>query len=333
MEILQGVAPPRFQALAAFLGDAAAEALLAEAALQGKPGLVGPSRPGAHDDMDHPLMVASAESLRPWFAAFASRALSAAAGGAANGAGAVAGPREILAALRPLGLRAEEDMFRTTHGVNTHKGAVFTLGLLVAAAALAVADYGDGDGDGEPGGALAETVLRLAAAMASGIVGAELAGHARAAGCTVGTAGIGADGAGTVSAGTRLYRELGVRGVRGEAEDGYPILARRILPPLRRSRSAPVGEREMALMDALLGSMAELDDTCVLSRGGPEGLAIVRAGAARVLEAGALHTDEGRAALARLDAEFVERRLSPGGSANLLAAGIFLDAVEVALGP
>jgi len=321
MEIQRGMqALPGIPDLAALLGDAAADALLAEAALPGKPGLVGPSRPGAHDDMDYPLMVASAESLRPWFAVFASRALALAGrGGSSPGGTAVAriggaDLPEVLSSLRPLGLRAEADMFRTTHGVNTHKGAVFTLGLLVAAAAMAIAGDGLGAGGPDGGDGPGDAVLRLAAAMVSGIVGAELA-----------------EGAGSASAGMRLYRELGVRGVRGEAEDGYPVLARRVLPPLRLSRSAPEGERGKALVDALLGSMSELEDTCVLSRGGPEGLAFVRAGAARVLGAGALHTDEGRAALARLDAGFIERRLSPGGSADLLAAGIFLDSVEMAL--
>ena len=322
MEILQGMAaPPGYPALAALLGDAAADALLAEAAMPDKPGLVGPSRPGAHDDMDYPLMVASAETLRPWFASFAAHVFSLAARGGTAAVGAA--PSEVLASLRHLGLQAEAEMFRTTHGVNTHKGAVFTLGLLAAASALAIA--GDGRAEGVGGAArLGDAALRMAAAMASGIVDAELADRRRARDDVDGGA------CGPASAGLRLYRMMGVRGVRGEAEDGYPVLSRRVLPPLRLARAAPEGERDKALVDALLGSMSELDDTCVLSRGGPEGLAFVRAGAAGVLEAGALHTDKGRAALVQLDADFVARRLSPGGSADLLAAGIFLDAIETA---
>lgn len=300
--------------LAAWLGDAAADALLAEAALPHKPGLVGPGRSGAHDDMDHPLMVASAEALRPWFSNFAAIAL----------ASDEADPGRILAALRPAGIRAEEDMFRVTGGVNTHKGAIFALGLLAACSALLTARLAAAhpaaihpEESLEPG----DAIRALAARMAGGIIAAELSAERKLQ-----------ETPSRESAGERLFRQLGARGARGQAEAGYPIVGTCVLPVLRRARACSVSGdaagREAALVEALLGSMAELEDTCILSRGGPAGLKFVRAGARTVLELGALGTAEGRLALERFDAGLTARRLSPGGSADMLAAGIFLDSVE-----
>ena len=74
--------------------------------------------------------------------------------------------------------------------------------------------------------------------------------------------------------------------------------------------------------------MAELDDTCVLYRGGVEALSFVKAGAQAVLNAGGYSNANGRKALRALDRELIARHVSPGGSADLLAATIFLDALE-----
>jgi triphosphoribosyl-dephospho-CoA synthase len=74
--------------------------------------------------------------------------------------------------------------------------------------------------------------------------------------------------------------------------------------------------------------MSHLDDTCVLYRGGPEAQRIVHEGAARVIKVGGPGSPKGNAALMALGQEFVSLRISPGGSADLLAATLFLDALE-----
>lgn len=106
----------------ASVADAAVAALVAEAALYPKPGLVSPVDSGSHSDMDFPLLSASAHALRPDFEAMA----------AAGSVGA--GFRERLV---PLGVAAEARMMEVTGGVNTHRGAIFALGLLAAAAGAA----------------------------------------------------------------------------------------------------------------------------------------------------------------------------------------------------
>ena len=89
--------------------DRAAWALKKELSLPCKPGLVGPDGSGAHSDMDYSLMLKSIAALRPFFARFA--------------------VAKDAMQLRSLGLEAEKAMLAATGGVNTHKGAIFALGL------------------------------------------------------------------------------------------------------------------------------------------------------------------------------------------------------------
>ena len=100
------------------LARAAVAALREELAAYPKPGLVSPVDSGAHDDMDFDLMCRSAESLGEPFAALA------AAGRAGQG---------FETALLPLGIEAERRMLAATGGINTHRGAIFSMGLIVAA--------------------------------------------------------------------------------------------------------------------------------------------------------------------------------------------------------
>jgi triphosphoribosyl-dephospho-CoA synthase len=119
----------------------------------------------------------------------------------------------------------------------------------------------------------------------------------------------------------------GVSGARGEAWDDFPHVIEFGLPTLRRRRAAGSSE-EVSRLDALLSIMARLDDTCVLYRGGLEALNAVKSGAQAVLVAGGYGTTHGRKEMRKLDGELIARHVSPGGSADLLAATIFLDAVE-----
>jgi triphosphoribosyl-dephospho-CoA synthase len=96
---------------------------------------------------------------------------------------------------------------------------------------------------------------------------------------------------------------------------------------LLRRRHAGAAE-EIARLDALLAIMSRLDDTCVLYRGGPEALVVAKEGALAVVESGGAASISGREMLWSLDRRLLELNVSPGGSADLLAATIFLDALE-----
>ncbi|GAA0423724.1 putative 2-(5''-triphosphoribosyl)-3'-dephosphocoenzyme-A synthase [Acrocarpospora corrugata] len=279
---------------AAMLADLAVRALGAEARLGPKPGLVDHRGGGAHGDMDLPLMLASAEALRPVF-----RSLAVAAQRMAVGSG-------LRTELGRIGRAGERVMLGATRGVNTHRGALWALGLLVAGAATA-AD--------EP------SAVGRAARLAA------LPDAADAEGASGSAASPDADvPASVLSHGERVRRRFGVPGARGEAAAGFPHVVEVALPRLRQGRAAGHAE-DVARLDALLAVMSHLNDTCVLHRGGLAGLRVVRTGAARVLAEGGTGTVPGRTALAELDERLRAYGLSPGGSGDLLAAALFLDMV------
>lgn len=272
-------------ALAGALGSLAVAVLVDEATLAPKPGLVDARGNGAHADMSLSLMIASAHSLGDSFAAMALAGQQA---------------RRIDVALRErlgvLGREAESAMLRATGGVNTHRGAIWALGLLAGAAGWL----------GKMRGALpnAQAIAQMAAVIA------RLPDRHRPVH--------------TGNKGELARAAYGVGGAREQAEAGFPHVMGIGLPALREARAR--GDAEpTAQVNALLAIMARLDDTCVLARAGRAGLADVQAGAEAVLDAGGIGTLAGRRRLHDLEATMHARHASPGGSADLLAATLFLD--------
>lgn len=269
------------------LAEQAVAALVTEARLTPKPGLVDARGGGSHTDMDLPLLVRSAAVLGPWFAIMARTAQQ-----------HCAPTRALRAELAAIGRAAEYDMLAATGGVNTHRGAIWALGLLVAAAAI----------DAEAAEAGVPTrITALAGRIARH---PDIGDHPQA----------------VRSHGALASARFGVGGARGQARAGFPHLIGVALPTLWAARSRGATETA-ARLDALLALMAELDDTCVLYRGGTAGQAIVRQGARAVLAAGGTATLAGRHLLDRLDGRLAAARLSPGGCGDLLAATLFLDAL------
>lgn len=266
--------------LAERLADLAVQALIDEADLSPKPGLVDRRGNGAHDDLHLGLMHASAHALWPTFKAMAE---------AATVAGE-ASPllREVLGRL---GRDGEAEMLRVTGGVNTHRGAIWALGLLSAAAAL-------------ENGATAERIAMAAGALAR--LDDPAAPH------------------NPDSHGARVCRTYGVLGAREQAQHGFPAVIEQGLPQLLASRRDGVGEQN-ARLDALLAIMSELTDTCVLHRAGLEGLTRMQSGARAVLAEGGAASLAGRRELRELDRAMLALNASPGGAADLLAATLFLD--------
>jgi triphosphoribosyl-dephospho-CoA synthase len=129
------------------------------------------------------------------------------------------------------------------------------------------------------------------------------------------------------SHGQGVAQRYGVSGARGEAQAGLPHALKICLPALRRARGAGVGETH-ARLDALLAVVAVMDDTCLLHRGGRAALETAKTGAGAVLAAGGTRTLAGAAALAELDAALTALNASPGGAADMLAAALFIDAVQ-----
>ena len=268
--------------LAERLADTATQALIDEARLSPKPGLVDSRSAGAHQDLSLDLMVRSAHSLTPTFYALALHSWQR--------------PADI--ALRQdigrLGRAGEAQMMAETGGVNTHRGAIWAMGLLVSAVAM------------QPESLLPQHIARRAAKIA---------------------ALPDAFSPKKFSKGSHAVQRYQVPGAREEAQGGFPHIIDCALPQLHRSRSRGASESE-AQVDALLAVMTRLTDTCVLSRGGLPALNAMHQGAQAVLAAGGMHSVAGRQQLRRLERRMLSDNVSPGGAADLLAATLFLDSVS-----
>lgn len=262
------------------IGFLAYEALVFEARLSPKPGLVDAEGSGAHADMDLSLLLKSAEAIQPYFSRFARR-------GAEDRA---LSPEGRLSAIRQDGLEAESAMFSATSGVNTHKGAIFLLGVLCyAAGRRGVNDV-----------PFAAEELAWDAALVCRGVTRELG----------------------VSAG-RAFARYGAKGARGEAEASYPGVTQIALPAHESALKAGASETDAWLI-ALLRLIEHLEDANVLARCGETVARELRQAARAIANA---HPAGGEAFLAELRALGEQCRLrhaSPGGAADLLACAKFL---------
>lgn len=278
---------PRSLPLAERLADLAVDALIDEADLSPKPALVDRRSSGAHKDLHLGLMHASALSLWPAFKEMAEAAIE---------IGEIGQP--LREAIGRIGRDGEVAMMRTTGGVNTHRGAIWALGLLVTAAALDVSD-------------LSPARLGLRAGCLALIEDRNQPA--------------------SNSHGAQVARKFGAMGAREQAQMGFPAVTQTGLPQLKKSRATGHGEQN-ARLDALLAIMTTLSDTCVLYRAGEQGLQAMQHGAQKVLDAGGSATLSGRRALHELDQQLLSLNASPGGAADLLAACLFVDCLEPALG-
>ena len=271
---------PRISRISTRLSELVLESLIDEVTLAPKPGLVDIRGNGAHRDLSWALMCTSAMALQPTFAAMADAGLS------------IASKTTLRETIGAIGREGEATMFDATGGVNTHRGAIWALGLLVSAAAQDPDDL-----DAARVAARAGALSRLQDRHAPTVTG---------------------------NKGEQACRDFDVGGARGQAHANFPHVIQVALPELRRARQA--GETETAArLNALLSIMASLDDTCVLARGGVQALRELQTGAQTTLALGGAGSLEGRFALKRLDRRLLELDVSPGGAADLLAATLFVD--------
>ncbi|MCZ2495806.1 triphosphoribosyl-dephospho-CoA synthase MdcB [Xylophilus sp. Kf1] len=267
------------------IGKAAVLSLYDELALAPKPGLVSFVDTGSHADMDADTFMRSLFALRHYFVRIAEL-------GAA---------RADFAALEACGVAAEARMLAATGGVNTHRGAIFTLGLLCAAAAAGGADTAAAT-PATPT-ALRGTLLRH--------WGAAL--EARSHRVSTLPGGIAA-------------RRHGLRSASQEAAAGFPVLFDTAVPALSAALDAGLAP-SAARLQALFSVMAVLDDSNIAHRGGLPGLRHAQASARAFLARGGMHRADGLAAAQAVHRDFVARRLSPGGAADLLAAACWLQRI------
>ncbi|WP_342622063.1 triphosphoribosyl-dephospho-CoA synthase CitG [Erysipelothrix sp. P66] len=250
----------------------ALKSLILEVSLYPKPGLVDPLDSGSHDDMDYNMFIESCFALVPGFEAYFDAGL--------QHQGSLP---ELFNVIRKVGIENERAMFDATSNVNTHKGANFLYGVVIAAIAyLKTPDL--------------KTLREGIQAMTEGLVEAELSSLTSFR-----------------THGERMFRDYGFTGIRGEVEMGIPHVFEVALPILDSE-----DDQEVARKKALLALMRSNNDTNMVKRGGIEGLEYGKFLA---------HCDYNDldAHLIQMNHAFIERNLSPGGTADLLALSIFIQ--------
>ena len=264
------------------IAASAVHCLLLELETWPKPGLVSHVDPGSHDDMDADTFRISTAAIAPYFHALA----DAGAGGCGMGR------------LRVIGLDAEAAMLAATSGVNTHRGAIFGLGLLCAAAGARAG------GRVDPALSLGAAVSRL---WGDSIVDGPVLLH---------------------SHGSKARRRFGAGGARMEAAQGFPSVYEVGLPALRKGARGAPDDHEAARVEACFALIAALEDTNLLHRGGMSGLRFARRATRKFLDEGGVGRPGWRERARLVHESFVARWLSPGGSADLLAMTLFVAAHE-----
>ena len=280
-QVTQAILTENFdRADADFGAEYAVRALLYEVCVTPKPGLVDRVNNGSHRDMDIYTFLSSAPSLQPYFRTCIKTGRET----------AMLPAPETLKALRSPGKKAEKTMYRATGGVNTHKGAIYSMGILCGALGRLPREEWTSP----------ERILEEAGKMAAGIVAAELGGLTPECART---------------SGERFYLQYGITGIRGEAEAGFPAVRDAGLPVLERLLAEGKSNDEAGAA-ALLAILASTPDTNVIARGGIDTQRRVIAELREMLKKTALPERE---ALEEMDRAYTEENLSPGGSADLLA--------------
>lgn len=260
----------------------ATRALKAELNTTPKPGLVDTHDSGAHRDMDHALMMRSIRALHPYFVQLATLGYDSTQLPAHN---------DIVS----IGLEAEKAMFKSTGGVNTYKGALFSMGLALTAATyiigrgkVAMTTHGK---EYVPGDLLSAIIIQLANGFP--------------------------DTRGTHGSQAKQLAQSGcsLKSALDNAREGYSQLFGEWLP-FYETRIK--GDDSYVKHKTLLRIMCDLDDTNIVYRTDYDTMLNVKTQARHLLE------DFSEAGIDDLNRDFVSRNISPGGSADMLALVVFL---------
>ncbi|MBO4465609.1 MAG: triphosphoribosyl-dephospho-CoA synthase [Bacteroidales bacterium] len=247
-----------------------------------KPGLVCPESSGAHKDMSYDLMLRGIKALRPFWSRIAVAA--------------------DAAELKALGIEAEEAMLAATGGVNTHRGAIFALGLALNAAWSATHDGSRASQTPDIQRLIQNDVSRIAHILFDNSLTLNQLQNT------------------PKSHGQEASEQYGVKGAKEMALEGYKELFEDWLPYYRSLEGD-----EHRLQKTLLRIMSTLDDTCIIHRVGYDRAQGVKTKAATLLEdIPGQARDE---ALKQLCAQYALEGISPGGAADMLSLTIFIDSI------
>ncbi|MCL2130556.1 MAG: triphosphoribosyl-dephospho-CoA synthase [Treponema sp.] len=280
------------QKLADSVSSAAIWAIMTEAAVTPKPGLIDRANSGSHRDMDFFTLINSASGLLPWF-----RDCSLAGYDSGSEESPVHDPGTLFEALRQKGKEAEELMKKASGGANTHRGYIFCMGILSAA-------YGRLYRSMEK--PTLQEIIEFSKAMTKNLE--EDFSHINKK-----------EGA---SHGETVFAKNGIKGVRGEVSLGFPSITKCALPLLNRLLKEGCSTNDTGIA-VLLNLIARVEDTNMIHRGGIKAFSGIQKNL-RLFLAGEPDIKAIIKKAADLDREFIFKNLSPGGSADLLGTTFFL---------
>ena len=285
------------------IASLAVQSLLDEVGTTPKPGLVDRRNNGSHRDMTLSTFHSSAKALEPYFQKCVK--IGQEAGHLSQEKGRLS-PADTFLLLRRAGIAAESTMYEATGGVNTHKGIIYTFGVLCGSLGRLWTP--------ECPIAETETILAECARIVEQSIKADFAS-------------MNSSRFPSPTAGQQLYQELGLTGIRGEVAAGLPSVIIISLPAYKEALQAGRSTNDAGSI-ALLHLIAHVKDTNLYHRGGIEGAAYATNAAKTLLE----HTSRPSAQqIEALDDAFIARNLSPGGCADLLAVTYFLYRISLIL--
>lgn len=268
-----------------------------------KPGLVDKNNCGAHSDMNYYTFIDSITVLSKYFERFYE-----------YGENVQSLDKESFKGLRSIGMNCEADMLKATEGINTHKGTIFCFAVI-----LSVVGHIDAKNISKDKVSLVSVIKKLCEGL-----------------CSDDLSDI--NDKKELTHGELIYVKYGITGIRGESEDGFPTAFDYALPYLKsmmdlynekwdgvRTNSTEKQDNLSRIhLNTLLCLMSYADDTNILFRHDMETLSKVKADTKQALLNGGAFTDNGLEYIKGLDEEYTRKRISPGGSADLLSVTIFL---------
>lgn len=282
--------------LANHIASLAQRAILYEVSTTPKPGLVDRDNSGSHKDMNFFTFMASSSVLYRGFFQCALEGLSF----------DEIDSTKLLSKIRAHGIECERSMFEATCGINTHKGIIFSLGILSAVVGNLYKNHGLQNFSVE---VVCHEVKRVAKDLSlrdfKDVSSKRILTH-----------------------GERLYKEFGYKGIRGEIESGFITVQENSIGTIRNWDISKELSMNDLFLEIIMNIMAESEDTNVIIRGGRESLKMVKSISREFLKSGGMKQFGAREKLEAMNEEFIKENISPGGSADLLAVSIFLGMIE-----
>jgi triphosphoribosyl-dephospho-CoA synthase len=279
-----------------YAASLAQRAILYEVSTTPKPGLVDRDNPGAHKDMDFFTFMASSSALYKGLYECTMEGLNF----------EEEHHTKLLDRIRKPGIECERTMFEATNGINTHKGIVFSMGILCAVVGKLFKESNRLN-------FIIEDICEEVRKVTKDLTDKDFSEIENKI---------------VLTHGERLYKEYGFKGIRGEVESGFNTVRENAVQSLRAWKSDRNLSMNDLFLELLLKLMAGSEDTNVIIRGGIENLNYVKSISKEFLTEGGIKQPDAKKKLECMNEEFIKRNISPGGSADLLAVTIFLGMLE-----